>query len=146
MTLYFDTACLFRLYSTEPGWEEVRALADGSTGVASAWHARAEFASVLLRKRREGHPGQAVLVVRRQFRHDLRRGVVRLLPPEEPVMSRLERVLEESPPETFLRAGDALHLASAAVYGFAEVYSSDRQFLAAASLFGLRGIDPTGRR
>lgn len=47
----------------------------------------------------------------------------------------------EMPRDTFLRAADALHLACAAENGFGKVYSNDRHFLAAASLFGLEGVN-----
>jgi hypothetical protein len=46
--LYFDSNYLFRLYSTEVGYEEVQALADKSDGVAITSWARAEFASRLV--------------------------------------------------------------------------------------------------
>lgn len=42
------------------------------------------------------------------------------------------------PPDAFLRAADALHLACASEHGFAEVWSNDRHFLAAAPHFELQ--------
>lgn len=41
---------------------------------------------------------------------------------------------------TYLRA-DAIHLATAVEYGFAEIHSNDRHLLAAAPLFGLHGVN-----
>lgn len=42
---------------------------------------------------------------------------------------------------TYLRAADAIHLATAVEYGFAEIHSNDKHLLAAAPLFGLRGVN-----
>lgn len=140
--LYFDTNYLFRLYSNEVGYEQVQALADQSEGIAISWWARAEFASILLRKRREAaFSPQTTEEVRLQFADDLTTGVVTLLAVGDAVMRRLENTLHTAPDSTFLRAADALHLACAAHHGFTEVYSRDRHFLAAAPLFGLRGIN-----
>jgi predicted nucleic acid-binding protein len=56
-------------------------------------------------------------------------------------MTRLEAVLDTAPATTNIRAADALHLACAAEHGFTEVHSNDRLFLAAAPLFGLKGVN-----
>jgi predicted nucleic acid-binding protein len=142
MTLYFDTTYLFRIYSTEPGHQAVKSLLRQAEAAATAWHGRAEFAAVLLRKRREGADSVDVLAsLARQFERDSRSGLVVFLPLTEDVMCCVERVLSAVPAGTALRAADALHLACAAEHGFAEVYSNDRQLLAAAPLFGLRGVN-----
>lgn len=52
--LYFDTTYLYRVYSTELGHDAVKGLLTNTDALATAWHGRAEFASILLRKRREG--------------------------------------------------------------------------------------------
>lgn len=140
--LYFDTTYLYRIYSQERGHEAVKHLLGQADRVATAWHGRAEFASILLRKRREGGDSPDLLaVLEAQFQNDIKVGLVNVLPLTEPVMLRLERTLRVAPSTTLLRAADALHLACAAEHGFAEVHSNDRHFLSAAPLFGLRGVD-----
>lgn len=139
---YFDTTYLFRVYSTEPGHEAVKALLAQTDRLATAWHGRAEFASILLRKRREvSDTPEQLASLGDQFRSDCRTALIEFLPLSEAVMVRLETVLTTAPATTNIRASDALHLACAAEHGFTEVYSNDRLFLAAAPLFGLRGVN-----
>lgn len=141
-TLYFDTSYLFRLYASEPGHEAVRELLHEAETVVSAWHARAEFASILLRKRWEKTFDKVVAKgVALQFQEDRDQGILMLLDLTEPVVAKLEEVFYFAPETTNLRAADALHLACAAEHGFREVYSHDKRFLEAAPLFGLRGVD-----
>lgn len=141
--LYFDSTYLFRLYSVEPGHEAVKELlAQTNQPVAIAWHGRAEIASILLRKRREGADTPEHLAsLAKQFQDDCQQLLIHFLPLTEAVMTRLESVLATAPSTTNIRAADALHLACAAEHGFSEVHSNDRLFLAAAPLFGLIGVN-----
>ncbi len=140
--LYFDTTYLFRVYSTEPGHEAVKQLLEKTERIATAWHGRAEFASILLRKRREGSDSPDLLAaLESQFKNDIQSSLVEVIPLTESVMLRLEDTLRSAPSNTHLRAADALHLACAAEHGFTEVHSNDRHFLTAATLFGLRGVN-----
>ena len=50
-------------------------------------------------------------------------------------------VIASAPATTFLRAADALRLATAAENGFTEIHSNDKHLIAAAPLFGLRGVN-----
>ena len=68
-------------------------------------------------------------------------GHVRWLPLEEQLVMHACSPLRQLPATVFLRAADALHLACAADAGLKEIYSHDRHLLAAASHFGLKGID-----
>ena len=63
------------------------------------------------------------------------------MPLTDAILDRVEAVFATAPATTYLRAADALHLATAAEHGFAEIYSNDRHLLAAAPLFGLRGVN-----
>jgi predicted nucleic acid-binding protein len=140
--LYFDTTYLYRVYSTEPGHEAVKQLLEKTDRIATAWHGRSEFASIVLRKRREGSDCPDLLAsLESQFQNDMQCGLVDVIPLTESIMLRLETIFRTAPSSTHLRAADALHLACAADHGFKEVYSNDRHFLAAAPLFGLNGVN-----
>lgn len=53
MTLYLDTSSLVKLYVTEPGSDEVRALVDAAAIVATSSRAYPETRAALARRRRE---------------------------------------------------------------------------------------------
>ena len=133
---YFDTSYLVRLYLRDHGFEAVRELAGAGIVVASGWHAQSEILAALHRGLREGRlqPG-AYRSALAQFLTDSQDGLFHWLPLTDSIQERL------APASTFLRAGDALHLACAAEHGFKQVYSNDRHFLAAAPLFRLRAIN-----
>lgn len=139
---YFDTSYLVRLYLQDRGFEEVRKLAGGGRVIVSAWHAQAEIVAALHRSFREGRlQHDAYLSVLEQFISDSRDGFYHWLPLTGSIQQRVEQFFWKAPGTVFLRAADALHLASAAEHGFAEVHSNDRHFLNAAPLFGLRGVN-----
>lgn len=140
--LYFDTSYLCKLYWPERGSREVAALAAGADEIVCGLHGRAEFYSAGHRKRREGAADLAALKIAfAQFEADRAAGGLPLLPLTETILDRVAVAFASATPACFLRAADALHLATAAEHGFAEIYSNDLHLLAAAPLFGLRGID-----
>jgi predicted nucleic acid-binding protein len=141
-TPFFDTCYLVRLYLEDHGFEAVRRLAGQASVVAAAWHAQAEVAAAFHRAYRErGIPDEAYSGLLAQFAADRNASLFAWQPLNEAVLGRVEKVLRSAPTATYLRAADALHLACAAEHGFTEAYSSDRHFLAAAPIFGIRGID-----
>jgi len=141
-TPFLDTSYLVRLYLEDAGFARVRQFAARGPALAAAWHGQAEVVAALHRAYREGRfSRERYLFALSQF--ELERccdGFVWHAFTAE-VQTRLEQAFRTALATTFLRAADALHLACAAAYGHREVYSHDRQFLAAAPLFGLRGID-----
>lgn len=139
---YFDASYLVRLYLQDYGFEQVRELAASASAVACAWHAQAEVVAALHRAFRESRlPQEVYRSALDQFIHDSKDGLVHWLPLTDLVQRRLERFFRKAGATTFLRAADALHLACAAQHGYTEVFSHDRHFLAAAPLFGLKGIN-----
>jgi predicted nucleic acid-binding protein len=57
----------------------------------------------------------------------------------ERLLSKMSAMLRALPAVAYLRAGDAIHLTTAADAGEREVWSNDRHLLAAAQHFGLIG-------
>jgi hypothetical protein len=65
----------------EPGHEAVKALLPKSGGIASALHARSEFASIVHRHRRERFaPDELLVELHEQFLDECRAGHIHLLP------------------------------------------------------------------
>ena len=144
--IYFDTSYLVRLYFDDPGCEPVRALA-ATDHVACAVHGQAETIAAFHRRLRDGAIKpvhyRALLA---QFAADNAAGAVTWLPAGPDVLERLTEVYADLPASVYLRAADALHLASAVLHGYKAVYSNDGHLLAAANHFGVKGknVIPAG--
>jgi len=139
---YYDTNYLFKLQCSENGSVEVRAHAASLDVIYCSLHGRAEFVSAAHRKVRESSATQSDLhALLAQMHADTRAGGLNWLPINQVLVDQIENVYRGASPTTYLRAADALHLASAAEEGFQEIYSNDKHLLAAAPLFGLRGVN-----
>lgn len=120
----------------------MRAYAAHTQSLACALHGRAEVISTCHRKFREGAASEEQFrLLIQQFQEDCTQGAFTWLPLTPEVFQRVEEVYLRAPASAFLRAADALHLASAQEYGFGEIYSNDRHLLAAAPLFGIKGVN-----
>lgn len=144
VVIYFDTSYLVRLYFQDPGWEKVRELA-ATDHLACAAHGQAEMIAAFHRKLREGAiksaPYAALLG---QLIADDEQGAIQWLPVARETLIKVAEVYAELPAKVFLRAADALHLATAAQHRFGSIYSNDGHLLAAAPHFGLTGRNVIG--
>ncbi len=139
---YYDSNYLFKLQCPEHGTPEVRAHAASVQVLCTAAHARAETASAAFRKVREGVASRTDFhLLLAQIATDSATGNLRFLPLTDAVFDRVESAFSTAPASTYLRAADALHLATAAEHGFTEIHSNDKHLLAAAPLFGLTGVN-----
>jgi predicted nucleic acid-binding protein len=143
--IYFDTSYLVRLYYQDPGAEAVRILA-ASDHVTSAAHGQAEMMAAFHRKLREGaiRPAAYAALVG-QVRAHIDAGAFRWLAQDQEIFSCIRQVYQRLPATVFLRAADAIHLATAAEAGFRIVYSNDAHLLAAAKHFGVEGKNVIGQ-
>ena len=139
---YYDAAYLLKLQCVEAGAPEVRAHAATVKVLYCSLHGRGEFIAAAHRKTREGAATKAQFqALIAQLHADTAAGALQWLPITEAHIARVESIFLTAPTSTFLRAADALHLATAAEHGFTEIYSNDRHLLAAAPLFGLQGVN-----
>lgn len=139
---YYDANYLFKLQCVENGTAEVRAHAASVNILCTAAHGRAEFASAAFRKVREGSATASdYQLAIAQVKADAATGNLLFIPLTDAILDRVEQVYATAPSTTYLRAADALHLATAAENGFTEIHSNDKHLLAAASLFGLVGVN-----
>lgn len=144
--IYFDTTFLVRLYLDESGSEQVRTLAGTTSVIRSSILAKMETEGAIHRHFREGKIEANVLQqANLQLEQDQNEGLLVWLPLTPAVIERVKSTFIHLPANVFLRAGDAIHLATAAEAGFKEIYSNDRHLLAATPLFKLKGINPLAK-
>jgi predicted nucleic acid-binding protein len=142
--IYLDSALLAKVYLTEPGSAATREFIQerGETVTSSIW-ARMETVSTFHRKLREREVDYGSFrALHQQFRDDIDSGKIQFQALTEEIVEQVAETFLRLPATTFLRAGDAIHLATAAEAGFKEIYSNDKHLLAAAPLFKLKGINP----
>jgi len=139
--IYFDSNYVARFYLEDPGWEAVREFAARSS-IACSVHGHAEVGSAIHRKFREGAlKAMECRQLIEQFELDCSQDAYRWLALSPAVNARVTATYSSLPKSVFLRASDALHLASAAENQLTEIYSNDSRLLAAAKHFGLRAAN-----
>ena len=139
--IYFDAAYIAKFYLDEPDSSRVRSLAENAGEVACCLHGKIEVLTVFHRKLRERAFGpKAFAALCDQFEADCDSLLWEWLPLSAALVEGLSGRICGLSARVFIRASDALHLASAAEQGFKEIYSNDRRLPEAASHFGLRGL------
>lgn len=139
--VYFDAAYIAKLYLKEPDSDAVRAKASSDGEVGSNVTARLEVMSVFHRKLREGlASSEQFETLMDQFESDCAAGLWTWLPLTPAILQSAVERYRHLPADVFLRAADAVHLATAAEAGLAEIYANDRHLLIAAPHFGLTGV------
>jgi hypothetical protein len=114
--------------------------------VASSIVGKMETEAAFHRKFREGTLDHALFShLNTQLTDDHSFGLTTWFPLSPSIVDRVHQSFLKLPPTVFLRAGDAIHLATASEAGFKEIYSNDRHLLAAATLFKLKGINPLAK-
>ncbi len=139
--LYFDSAYIAKFYFEEPDSAAIATLAAASGKVHSSAIGKLEVSSVFHRKLHESAvDARGYAALERQFGADCEQGLWIWIPVTPALIDRARAAFAGASKKQFMRAADALHLASASAHGFKEIHSNDRHLLAAAPLFGLRGV------
>ncbi len=140
--IYFDTSYLAKCYLTDRGYVEVRHLASQKQFVVCCEFGRLELISAIHRKLREKEiTSKQYNIIQNQIELDEKNGIWIWFSLTSEFLKKTASKLRLLPASTYIRSSDALHLMCAAENNFKEIYSSDKHLLAAAPLFGLRGID-----
>ena len=137
---YFDSAYVAKCYLNDPDSERVLDLVRTPVPLYSSALCIAEVTSAIHRRYREKSlTRKQAQEVSKRFRADVERGTWNLVPLSEHLLWEVHEVLHRLPGSVFVRSGDAIHLVSARIAGFGEIWSSDRHLLEAASHFRLTG-------
>ena len=138
--IYFDSAYIAKCYLREPDASSVRALAASGPALYVSALAIAEVSCVFHRQFREKTlTPKTAAAVRDLFLADIEAGTWHLIPITLRLLRRVETMTRTLRADVFLRAGDAIHIATAIDGGFEEIWTNDRHMLSAAAHFGLKG-------
>jgi predicted nucleic acid-binding protein len=138
--MYLDSAYIAKFYVNEPDAPAVRKLLREASHVCSSSWAMAEVTSVFQRHTRERSltlaQGHELMEI---FRGHLERDLWNLIPVTDALLRRTATLIRGLPRNVPIRAGDAVHLATALEVGEPEIWTNDRHLLAAATHFGIVG-------
>ena len=138
--MYLDSAYLAKYYVNEADAPAVRkAIRRASSLCSSSW-ALAEVTCVFHRHARE----QSLTIAQSRelidlFRSHAESGVWNLIPVTESLLRKAAMLMRGLPRDVAVRAGDAIHVATALEAGEPEIWTNDRHLLAAAAHFGIAG-------
>ena len=138
--MYLDSAYIAKYYVNETDSAAVRRQIQRAAHVCSSIWALVEVTCVFHRHVREGAltpaQGQALTDL---FRTHAESGVWNLAAMTEPLLRRTATLVRNLPHRVPLRAGDAIHLATAIELHESEIWTNNRHLLAAALHCGLTG-------
>ena len=138
--MYCDSAYIAKYYVHERDAAAVRKAMEEAPYVCSSAWALVEVASAVQRHVRERTMtvDQARPIID-QLRSDVSEGLWNLIPVTDALLRKTAMLFRALPPNLPLRAGDALHIATALDSAEPELWTNDRHLLAVANHFGLIG-------
>ncbi len=138
--MYLDSAYVAKYYVNEPDGPAVRKLIRRAAHICTSSWALVEVTCAFQRHVRErsltAAQGHELIDI---FRSHVHAGFWNLIPLSEALLVRTAALVRTIPAHVPLRAGDAIHLASALDAGEPTVWSNDRHLIAAAAHVGLAG-------
>ena len=138
--MYLDAAYIAKFYVNERDSDAVRDLIRAADSLLSSAWSLGEVMCAFHRHMREGSLTAAHYhELARAFLKHVDDGVWTLIPVGDALLKRMSALISAAPPEIYLRAGDAVHLATAREVGEREIWTNDRHMLAAAGHFGIHG-------
>src|SRR2546425_13224745 len=136
--MYLDSAYIVKFYVNESDSGVVRSAIRGADVLVSSMWAVGEVACAFHRHMRKGSLNRIQFrELLDAFRAHVAKGLWTLLQVNEAVLRRMTSMIRAAPANIYLRAGDAIHLASAQESGEPEIWTNDRHLLAAAPHFGV---------
>lgn len=143
--MYLDSAYIAKYYVNEPDAPAVRKVIRRASHICSSSWALVEVTCVFHRHIREGSltvaQGRELMDL---FRSHVEADLWNLISITDSLLGRTAALIRALAPEAALRAGDAIHLATALDAGEAEIWTNDRHLLAAAEYAGLTGRSVAG--
>jgi predicted nucleic acid-binding protein len=138
--MYLDSAYIAKYYVNERDATAVRKLIRRASRIVSSSWAVVEVICVFNRHVREGSltaaQGRELIDI---FRSHVEADLWNLISVSDSLLRTTATLVRGLPPGVPLRAGDAIHLATALNAGETEIWTNDRHLLAAAAAVGIAG-------